>query len=72
MNLLEIIMEYLSKDTPRCRELYLKHMVDDCGMDPALVRHIKGVSGARQAYVGLYRSADGTKDVNIYTLELAN
>jgi hypothetical protein len=76
MNLLEIIIEYLEK-TEKDKPEYLKHMVEDCGMDPLLIEHIEGIGNkAKPTYVGSYIKINNAStafqrdDVSLYTLEL--
>lgn len=75
MNLLEILLEYLSKE-PNLREKYLTHIVEDCLVDPVLIPHIRGLEKrAEVTYNGFIQIAQDTpqdqgKDVNLWLLKL--
>lgn len=70
MNLVEIIFEYLEKD-PCDREDYLKYLVKDAGVNPSLLKHIRGLENFVQAkHQGSYLTTDSSSDVNVWTVQV--
>lgn len=74
MNLIEIIMEYLTQE-PHAREKYLTHIVADCGVDVTLIPHIRGLEKRAEAtYNGfitttLENAADHGQDVSLWLIK---